>query len=166
MREAMSSKGTLTCLKGRPMWTSWSSTRQSARSSTWIRAILNICTDWGMKGLRAALWRRPWGTSGWKVGHEPRKPTISLAASKAAWPSGQGRWLCPSSLLWWDPTWSLAFSSGATSTGKTWTCWSEGHKSDQRAGTPLLWEKAEGVGAISALRRAGCGETLLRSFST
>jgi len=39
------------------------------------------------------------------------------------------------------PTWSPASSSGALSTGKTWTCWSGsrgGHKNDQRAGVPLL----------------------------
>ena len=34
---------------------------------------------------------------------------------------------------------------------QTWSCWSgstEGHKGDQRAGTPLLGEKAERVGAV------------------
>jgi len=29
-----------------------------------------------------------------------RRPTISLAASKAAWPAGRGRGFCPSALLW------------------------------------------------------------------
>ena len=41
--------------------------------------------------------------------------------------------------------------SGAPSTGKTWTCWSGargGHSNDPRAGTPLLWGKAEKVGAV------------------
>ena len=28
------------------------------------------------------------------------------------WPAGRGRWFCPSTLLWWDPTWSPASSSG------------------------------------------------------
>ena len=43
-------------------------------------------------------------------------------------------------LLWCDPTWSPASSSGALSTEKTWTCWSRargGHK-NPRAGAPLL----------------------------
>jgi len=46
---------------------------------------------------------------------------------------------------------SPAVSSGALSTGKTWTCWSGargGHKNGQRDGTPLLWGKAERVGAV------------------
>jgi len=43
-------------------------------------------------------------------------------------------------LLWGHPTQSLVSSSGALSTGQTWTCWSGargGHRNDQRAGTPL-----------------------------
>ena len=40
------------------------------------------------------------------------EPTISWAAPKEAWPAGQGRWLWPSTLLWWNPTWSPASSSG------------------------------------------------------
>ena len=47
--------------------------------------------------------------------------------------------------------WSPASSCRAISTGKTWTCWSRSrgcHKNDQRAGTPLLWGKAERVGAV------------------
>jgi len=46
---------------------------------------------------------------------------------------------------------STASSSGALSTGKTWTCRSGsrgGHKNDLRAGAPLLWRKAERVGAV------------------
>jgi len=43
------------------------------------------------------------------------------------------------------------FSSGGPSTRKTWTCWSRfrgGHKNNQKAGTPLLWGKAERVGIV------------------
>lgn len=36
-------------------------------------------------------------------------------------PAGRGRWFSPSALLTWDPTWSSGFSSGATSTRRTWT---------------------------------------------
>jgi len=49
------------------------------------------------------------------------------------------------------PTCSLASGSGALSTGKTWSWWSGargGHKDDPRAGAPLLWGKAERVGAV------------------
>jgi len=44
-----------------PVWMSWGSTRPSARSCIWVRAAPAIDTDWGMKGLRAALLRRTWG---------------------------------------------------------------------------------------------------------
>ena len=55
---------------------------------------------------------------------QPRRPTVSGVASKAAWPAGRGRGFCHSTALWWDPTWSPVSSSGALSTGKSWTCWS------------------------------------------
>ena len=37
---------------------------------------------------------------------QPRKPTVSWAVWKAVWPAGRGSRFCPSSLLWWDHTWS------------------------------------------------------------
>ena len=106
---------------------------------------------------------------------QPRRPTASQAAFPAAWPSGRGQGFCPSALLWWDPTWSTApgapaSSSGALSTGQTWTCWSRsrgGHKNDLRVGTPLLWGKAERVGAVQpgeekAPMRPNCGLSVLK----
>jgi len=48
------------------------------------------------------------------------------------------------------PTWSPASSSGALSTGQSWSCWSRarrGHKDDPRAETPLLGGKAGRAGA-------------------
>ena len=89
----------------------------------------------------------------------PEGPTVSGAASKAAWPAGRGRAFCPSAPLWWDPTWSPVSSSGALSTGQTWSCWSGsrgGHKDDPRAGASLLWGKAERVGAVQP--GEGCGK--------
>ena len=78
------------------------------------------------KGLRAALPRKTWGywqIKSWtwaeNMHSQPRKTAISWAASKAVWLAGRGRWFCPFALLWWDPTWSPAFSSGTLSTGKT-----------------------------------------------
>ena len=147
---------------------SWGSTRPSARSCTWVGATPTMNTGWGMRGLRAALLRRTWGywwikswTWATNTRLQPRRATVSWAASRVAWPAGQGRGFCPSAPVWWDPIWSPASSSGALSTGKTWTCWAgpeEGHKNDQRALTPLLWGKAERVGAVQpgeekALRR-------------
>ena len=66
---------------------------------------------------------------------QPRKPTISLAASKEAGPAGQGQWSCPSALCWWDLTWSTVSRWGVISTGETWT-W----PSASRAG-PLTFSK-------------------------
>jgi len=90
---------------------SWGSIRPSARSYTWVRAIPGIKAGWGLKGLRAALPRRTWGywwmkswTWATNVRMQPRRPTVSWAASKAAWPAGRGRWLCsPYSALMRSP---------------------------------------------------------------
>jgi len=137
-RKSMPSGGTLTGLKGRPMWTSWGSTRPRARSCTWLGAIPRTNTDWAENGLRAAQ-PRTWGcwltkSSIWpsSVCSQPRRPTMSWTASKVAWPAGQERWFCPSTLLWWAPTWSPASSSGALSTGKTWSCCSRSRGGPQK----------------------------------
>jgi len=63
----------------------------------------------------------------------------------------QVKGFCPSALLWQEPTWSPACSSGALSAGQTWSCWSRaggGHSSDPRAGTPLLGGKAGRAKAV------------------
>jgi len=54
-------------------------------------------------------------------------------------------------------------SSGALSTGKTWTCWSgarESHKKDPRAGPPLLGGKAERVGAAQDGEEKAAGDLI------
>lgn len=38
--------------------------------STGVHNILNINADCKIKRLREALWRKTWGTGGWKSGHE------------------------------------------------------------------------------------------------
>jgi len=58
------------------------------------------------------------------VRSQPRRPTVSWAASPAEWPARWGRGFCPSVPLWWEPTWSPASSSGALSPRRTWSCWS------------------------------------------
>ena len=55
---------------------------------------------------------------------QPRKPTVSCAASKDAWSADWGRWSCPSALCWWGLIWSTASRCGALCTGETWTCYS------------------------------------------
>ena len=54
-----------------PVWTSWGSTRPSARSYTWVGVIPDINTGRGMKGSRADLLRGTWGTDRRKAGREP-----------------------------------------------------------------------------------------------
>ena len=61
------------------------------------QAISNTSTGWVESGSRAALRRRTWGywrmrSSTWagNVRLQPRKPTVSWAASREAWPAGQG----------------------------------------------------------------------------
>jgi len=103
--EGMPSRGTWIVLRGGPVRTSWNSTRPSARSCTWVRAIPSTNTGWVKNRLRAAV-RRTWGcwlmrNSTWpgSVHLQPRRPTASWAAWKETWPAGQGRWFCPSALL-------------------------------------------------------------------
>ena len=74
-----------------------------------------------------------------------RKPAIPQAASKEAWPAGHGRWSCTTAQHWWGLTWSTASRCGVLST--VGVCLQEGHKNDQRDGTPLLWGQAERAGA-------------------
>jgi len=54
-------------------------------------------------------------------------------------------------MVWLDSTWSPASSSGALSTGQSWSCWSGargGRSNDLRAGTSLLGGKAGRAGAV------------------
>ena len=96
--------------------------------------------------------------------------TRILGCIRRAWPAGWRRGFCPSAPLWWDPPRSPASSSGALSKGQTWTCWSgarEGHKSDLRAGAPLLRGKAERAGSVQAGEEEGpgwpyCGLSVLK----
>jgi len=169
-RDGMSSRGTWTSWRIGPVWTSWGSTRPSGRSCAWIRATLTINTGWGMQGLRASLPRRTWGywwmknsTRATNVRSQPRRPTVSRAASREAWPAGRGRGFCSSAPLWWDPTWSPVSISEAPCTRRTWNCWSSSRAGPQRwsegwSTSPMRkgWESW----GCSAWRREGCGETL------
>lgn len=86
------------------------------------------------------LWSR--GTHLW-----PRKPILTRASSKAAWTAGQGRWSLV--LLSSPETLPGALQAPLWSSGiRSWISQSrprEGHRNDQRAGSPLPWRKAERV---------------------
>ena len=65
------SRGTWTSLRSRPVWTSWGSTRPSARFCIWVRVTLLSIQAGGWR-----VWEQPCqeglrGTGGWKAGHEP-----------------------------------------------------------------------------------------------
>jgi len=108
-------------------------------------------------------WEQHWGeglggTGGWKSGHElagcARSPEGQPHPGLHQEKSGQqieGNDSAP--LLWWDPTWSPASSSGVLSRGKTRTCWSGSR------GGPQKW--SEGWNSCS-MRKGweswGCSE--------
>jgi len=92
-----------------------------------------------MKRLTGVLPRRTcgyWWIKSWtwadSVQSHLRKPAVSWAVSKEAWPAGRGKWFCSSTPIWWDLTWSHVSSSGALSTRRTWSCWSGSRGGPQR----------------------------------
>ena len=128
-KDGMPFRWTWTSLRNGSLWTSWGSTRPSARSCTSVGATSAINTGWGMNEVRATLRRRTkgyWWMKSWTwattVRLQPRRSPASSAASKEAWPAGWGRWFCLPTVLWGDLTWSPASSSGALSTRKTQSC--------------------------------------------
>jgi len=114
------------------------------------------------KDLGGYWWMKSW-TWPSNASLQPRRPTLSLVASKAAWPAGRGKWFCPSALLWWDPTQSPASSSGALNTRRTWTCWSRfrggPQKRSEGCSTSPVRSGWESWGC-SAWRKEGSRETL------
>ena len=77
---------------------------------------------------------------------QPRKPTVSWAASTAVWSAGQGRWSCPSTLhcetlpgvLCPDEESSVQEGCGPVGAQPE-----ESHKNDLRYRTPPLWGLGE-----------------------
>ena len=77
------------------------------------------------------------------VPSQPRKPTVSWAASKAAWPAGQGSDLAPLLCAGEASPGVLLETHGAVGTHPE-----AGHKNDPWNGTPLLQGQAERAGAV------------------
>jgi len=117
-----------------------------------------------MKGWRAALRRRTWGC--WEAQHDLAVCTGSPEdqPSPGLHPQQRGHRvrgrilpLC-STLL--RPLGSPASSSGALSTGQSWSCGSGargGPSNDTRAGTPLLRGKAGRAGAAQPWEEKAAG---------
>jgi len=175
LRDGMPSRRTWTSSGSGLVQTSWGSTRHSAGSCTWVGASPGINTGWGMKGLRAALPRRTWGTGAWKAGHEPAtcahnpegQPHLGLHQEKCGQQVEGGDSvtllcsdetspgvLCPAL----EP--SVQERHGPSGVGPN-----EGQKNNQRAGAPLLWGKTERVGAVQPGEEKAPGR-LLWPFST
>ena len=90
----------------------------------------------------------------------PRRPAASQDSSKDEWLAGRGRWLFPSTLLLWGPTWSTESRFGAPAQDGCWSVKTGpegGHKDDQGAGAPLLWRKAERVGVVQPAEEKALG---------
>lgn len=98
--EMLEKRDALTGLRAGHLWISWSSTRPSERSYTWIWAVPSTNTGWVVTRLRAALQKRTWGcwlmSSSIGSGLQPRKLRAPWDASKEA---GWERWFSHSALL-------------------------------------------------------------------
>lgn len=171
-REVVPFRGTLTGWRDASVETSWSSTKPTVRSCTWVRAIQSTYTGQMENEMRAPVKRRTWGcwwmkSSTWpkSVQSQPRKSTSCWAASEEVWATHQGRGSCPSSLLWWHPIRNTASSSGPAIQGRgglVGTNPEKSHQIDQRAGAPLLWQERQAE--ISKERRAAWNRTKALEF--
>ena len=107
------------------MWTSWSSVRWSTR---FCIQLGQLQADMGMR-LIAILRRRDVGW--WETERIPGIHTCSpenqlhqKKYGQQVKENSQGRYFQSIPLLW-DPTWSIALSSGVPGTRRTWNCWNE-----------------------------------------
>lgn len=116
--------------------------------------------------VQTVAWR-DWGawcrdTGGWKVGYEPAECTCSPESQSYPWlyhkQQGQqveGRDSTPQLSL--DSSWTNAFSSGAPSTRKTWSCWSGSKGGPQR--WPEGWAPLSENWGCAVWRRKGLGRS-------
>lgn len=81
-------------------WLHWRQREESAQG-IWYQS-------WGMRATTPGRTQGCWWVRGCTIAAQKHK--VSLAASKALWPTGWGRWFCPTTLLWWMSTWRAASS--------------------------------------------------------
>ena len=89
-----------------------------------------------------------------------RHKLLQISNFEAIVVSGLKKVILPSAPLCWDPPGSPASSSGALSTGQSWSWWSGaggGPSNDPRAGTPLLGGKAGSAGAAQPGEETAAG---------
>jgi len=155
-KEGIPSRRTLTGLRVRAVWTSWSLTWPNIRSCTWAVSIPSTDTVWMENELRVALRGR---ALCWEAQQEllmctcipEGQPYPGQHQKKYGRSAGRGRWFFTSAPLLWDPTCSTAFSSEAHNIRRTWTCWIKcggEHEDAQRAGAPHLWREVAGAGLV------------------
>lgn len=90
-----------------------------------------------------------------------------LYNKKETWPAHWGRWFLPSTLSFWDSTWTTACDAGPLSTRRT--CYRECREGSQRcseswrmSSMKIGWESWDWL----ARRKEGSGETSQQLFST
>lgn len=95
-----------------------------------------------------------------------QKVNLTWAASKEVWPASWVTWFCPSTVLWWEATWSTASRSAVLITvrDKDLLEWIRRRATTMlRARAPLPWRKAERIEVVQAGKVSK--ETLLWPFN-
>ena len=96
-------------------------------------------------------WMRSW-TWASNMLLQLRKPTVFWAASNTAWPAGQGRWSCASTLHWWDLTCVLHPDVESSSTRKSRCC-------SMSIGRPQKWSQGWNTSSMRSAERPGAVKT-------
>ena len=135
----------------------------------------DMYTGWVMRGWRAALWRRTWGTGGWKAQNE--LATCTCSPESQPYPGLQQKTQnkkvkegdSPLPLHSHETPPAVSCSSVASSTGITWSFWSgskRGHSLIRGLKYLSCVERLRGLGLFSlALRRPYSSLTVLKGKS-
>lgn len=151
----------ITDLRGGLIRTSAVSTKPSAWSCSWLRAISSTNTSWTENGIRTALRIMICGCQLMRYSIW----TASVCSLESQWnpglhqkkrnQQGKGR----NNPLLFQSLWVLHLEYHVRFCSlqhKTWSCWSEsrgGHEKDQRTGGSLLLRKVEGVSFVTSWKR-------------
>jgi len=156
----MSSRGTWTYLTSGPTENSWSSTRPSPRSCTWVRAIPSTNTGWWR-----IYWEKPWreglaSSGGWKAWLQPAvcawawKAKDTLGCIKIGVAINVGEVIIPPLFCHCEAcfqAWCVQNKEVLEPLGQIQRRpqgWSEGGRSSPMKKDLLLWRKAERAGLV------------------